>query len=60
MLYEPNAPETLANAIEELLLDPERARELGRSGREAVLKNFSVEQMSRGVMEVLEGVMRKT
>ncbi len=56
ILYEPNDAEALATAIEKLLLNPEHARELGRRGRKAVLKNFSVERMAYDVVRVLEKV----
>jgi len=49
MLCEPDDPESLAAALEELLLDPERARALGDAGRSAVLENFTAERMARGV-----------
>lgn len=49
ILCEPDDPESLATALEELLLDPERARALGEAGRTAVLENFTAERMARGV-----------
>jgi glycosyltransferase involved in cell wall biosynthesis len=57
VLYEPNDANALAAAIETLLLDPERVRELGRRGREAVLENFGAERMVHGVLRVFEKVM---
>ena len=42
----------LADALEELLLDPERARELGRVGSINVRAQFTAERMAREVVEV--------
>jgi len=49
-------PQALAEAIEGLLLEPGRARELGEAGRHAVEKEFSAEAMARAVEEVLHNV----
>jgi len=54
LLCEPNDPESLARAIEELLLDPQKARRVGAAGRQSVLEKFSVEQMARGVLDVFQ------
>ena len=53
ILVEPDNVTALADGIEQLLLDPARARRLGQQGREAVVKHFSVEQMARNVEDVL-------
>ena len=57
ILYESNEPHILADAIEKLLLDHERARELGKQGRKVVLEKFSVETMSQNVLRVIETVL---
>jgi len=59
VLCEPDDAEALATAIETLLLNPERIRELGMQGRKVVLDNFGVEQMAYGVVRVLEKVVRR-
>jgi glycosyltransferase involved in cell wall biosynthesis len=46
----------LAEAIEELLLNPARARALGNAGRRAVLERFSAEAMARETLQVLGDV----
>jgi glycosyltransferase involved in cell wall biosynthesis len=46
----------LAEAIEELLLNPARARALGEAGRRAVFERFSAEAMARATLEVFHGV----
>lgn len=58
ILCEPDDAPALATAIETLLLNPARARELGWQGRKVVLENFSVEQMASGVVRVLEKVTK--
>jgi glycosyltransferase involved in cell wall biosynthesis len=45
-------PQALAEAIEELLLDPARARALGEAGRRAVFERFSAEAMARAMAQV--------
>jgi glycosyltransferase involved in cell wall biosynthesis len=47
-------PEEIASALESLLLDPEKARELGEKGRQVVREKFSLERMTRDVLRVLE------
>lgn len=52
VLYEPNDPDALARALGEVLGDSARRAELGRRGREAVAKQFTLESMARGMMDV--------
>jgi glycosyltransferase involved in cell wall biosynthesis len=54
LLYEPDDPHALEAALEELLLDPERARALGERGRQAVREHFSVERMAENALRVFE------
>jgi hypothetical protein len=58
-LLEADDPEALAEAIENLLLDPDRARAMGAHGREVVQERFSVARMAEGVTRVLEGIVRQ-
>ena len=51
VLCEPENPESLADALEGLLLDPNRAREMGAAGRTVVLEKFSAEAMARATLE---------
>jgi glycosyltransferase involved in cell wall biosynthesis len=46
----------LADAIEELLVNPQRASALGDSGRRAIQERFSAEAMAKETVRVLEGV----
>jgi glycosyltransferase involved in cell wall biosynthesis len=57
-LCEPDDPESLAAAVEELLGDPEAARAMGARGREAVRERFSVTRMAEGTVRVFEQVVR--
>jgi glycosyltransferase involved in cell wall biosynthesis len=52
-------PQALADALEQLLTNPGRARILGEKGRQAVFGNFSAEAMARRLETVLKGVVRK-
>lgn len=56
LLCEPDNPQALTDAMETMLLNPERARELGRIGRKAVFEKFSKEIMSANVLKVMESV----
>lgn len=60
ILYEPNTPEKLAEALRGLLLDLRRTRELGQSARAGVATCFGVEKMAMELVEIYQGVARKT
>src|SRR6185503_19809679 len=51
VIVEPKATE-LAMAIEDLLLNPHRARAFAEAGRKAVLQHFNVQRMAEDVMNV--------
>lgn len=57
LIYEPGAPDALAEALQALLLDPARARELGRRGREAVFANFGIGRMAADFADVYQSLM---
>jgi glycosyltransferase involved in cell wall biosynthesis len=59
LLCEPDDPQALAAAIEELLLDPARARELGRAGRRAVLQNHTVENIAADALRIFEQIVSR-
>jgi len=59
LLCEPGNPTALADGIEQLLLDRQKARALGEAGRNAVLQNFSVERMARDMVEVFQEVSQR-
>jgi glycosyltransferase involved in cell wall biosynthesis len=54
-LYEPTGAEPLARALEDILLEPERARALGEEGRRNVIARYGVERMASEVAEILAG-----
>jgi glycosyltransferase involved in cell wall biosynthesis len=56
VLCAPNNPQALADAIESLLLDSERAIALGRSGARAVWERFSADSMAQASLSVYEQV----
>jgi glycosyltransferase involved in cell wall biosynthesis len=51
LIAEPNAA-ALAQSVESLLLNRQRARALGEAGQRAVLQRFSVQRMAEGVLNV--------
>ncbi len=59
VLYEPNDPDSLANALEGLLLDPDRALEMGRRGREAVLEKFDINKTAAEMVRTYERIAQK-
>ena len=52
ILCEPNDPESLATAVEELLRNPDAARAMGGRGMEVVRERFSVRRMAEGMVRV--------
>jgi glycosyltransferase involved in cell wall biosynthesis len=58
VLVPPRDPDRLAEAIRQLLDDPESARRLGKAGRARVAERFSAEAMSRRVLEIYDEVLR--
>jgi len=57
VLYDPGESGALADALTELLRQPDRARALGAAGREAVRDRFTIEAMTGRVLSVLETVI---
>jgi glycosyltransferase involved in cell wall biosynthesis len=56
LLCEPNQPSALAAALDELLGDPARARQLGAAGHQAVREKFSIAAMTGNVETILQKV----
>lgn len=54
ILCEPDDPESLANTLESLLQDRQKAHALGEAGRQTILTKFSVEEMARNVATVFK------
>jgi glycosyltransferase involved in cell wall biosynthesis len=57
IVYDPNDPAGLVSALESVLLDRDRARQFGRSGREAVLREFGIDRMAQGIARVYDAVV---
>ena len=53
-LIEPNQSETLCEKVEYLLKNKKKALEMGRSGKERVVKEFSLERMTNDFIELYE------
>jgi glycosyltransferase involved in cell wall biosynthesis len=60
VLCEPDDVPALADRIEELLLEPEMARAMGRAGRQAALEHFSIERMARNMVSVFTEIGSRT
>jgi glycosyltransferase involved in cell wall biosynthesis len=56
IIFEPNEPQALANALESLLLNPDHIRELGNQGRKSVKKKFTIERMAEEFIDVMNKV----
>ena len=52
ILCEPDDASSLAQGLEELLLDESRSQELAQRGRQSVLENYSADRMAREFEEV--------
>jgi glycosyltransferase involved in cell wall biosynthesis len=59
VLYERNDPPTLAEALAGLLGDPQRARRMGESARQAVREKLHVRQTADALLDVLRGVVER-
>jgi glycosyltransferase involved in cell wall biosynthesis len=58
VLYEPNDAQSLATALEHLLIDPKRCRKLGEAGRQAAEKTFNVDAMAARFLQACEQLKR--
>jgi glycosyltransferase involved in cell wall biosynthesis len=56
LLVEPGDAEALAAALDTLLANPERARELGEAGRNRARERFSVARMAERTLALYEDV----
>jgi glycosyltransferase involved in cell wall biosynthesis len=54
LIYDVNDPDGLVNALESLLLDPDRARAMGQQGRDVVNEQYGVDRMADDVVRVYE------
>ncbi|MDB6111601.1 MAG: hypothetical protein JWR69_3351 [Pedosphaera sp.] len=58
VICDAGSPKALADAIEELLLNPEKARMLGAAGLKSVRERFNAEQMAQETLRAFEEVVR--
>jgi glycosyltransferase involved in cell wall biosynthesis len=56
VLYDPDRADALADAIEGLLRDPGRARDLGDRGKRAVFEQFNAEAMAGSFVEAIKSL----
>lgn len=59
VVCEPNDPKALADAIESLLANPQRARELGEAGRAVVQHEFTIERAAANYLTAFQSVARR-
>jgi glycosyltransferase involved in cell wall biosynthesis len=57
LLVPPNDPQKLAEAIAELLRDPQRRQQLGRQGQSAVLSQFTDDHMAAKMLQLYEELL---
>jgi glycosyltransferase involved in cell wall biosynthesis len=60
LLVQPNDPSALADAINEVISDPELAAQLGRRARERVTSAYSVAATARALEQVYRDLLEKT
>ena len=51
IIYQPNEPEELANALEDLYLNPEKLSSLSKSARNGIIKHFSIHDQASRMMK---------
>jgi glycosyltransferase involved in cell wall biosynthesis len=59
VLYEPNTPKKLAEALEPLLLDPQAARRLGAEGKAGVARTFEISRTAEQMMGIYERIIQR-
>jgi glycosyltransferase involved in cell wall biosynthesis len=60
ILYEPNDSDQLASAIESLLTNPDKVREMGAQGQIAVREKYSIDDMAKNIINVYENAVNTT
>lgn len=58
VLYEPNKPAALAEAIRHLLSDAQAVAQMGQKARQAIESHFDIRKTSQLLIELLKGVRR--
>jgi len=57
IIYDPEDEQGLVKALQSLLSDPMRAREMGQQGRKAVLEKFTIDQMTENMLEIYQDLI---
>jgi glycosyltransferase involved in cell wall biosynthesis len=60
VLCEPRDAQSLADAIESVLLRPDRGRSLGDAGRRVITEKFSADAMAHGMVELCKAAIGKS
>lgn len=58
ILYENNTAAALAAALEPLLVDPDKARQLGQQGQEGVNAHFNIDQTTQDLLHLYEQIIQ--
>ncbi len=58
VLYQPNAPRALADAMTPLLLDAKGTFEMGQRAREAIVNNFNINQTAEKMVELYKDTIK--
>ena len=56
VVYEPNNPEALAAKWREVLLQPEKIKDMGRSGHTAIAEKFNLAKLTQKVIDVYSAI----
>jgi glycosyltransferase involved in cell wall biosynthesis len=56
ILYDPGDIDQYTDALKTLLLDPQKAREMGRHGRDVVMQKYTTEQMAKNTIDIYKRV----
>ena len=56
LLYEPGNTEAMAESLEVLLCDPQRAMDMGKRGRDAVCKQYNIERTAERMVQIFDKV----
>jgi glycosyltransferase involved in cell wall biosynthesis len=56
VVYTPHTVGALADALADLLLNPEHARALGQRGRDIVLRDYGMQRMARDLLRLFAGL----
>jgi len=57
IIYEPNNPEQLAQAISSLLTDPDRVRTMGEQGNRVVMQRYTMAGMAKSIVNIYENML---